>query len=310
MIRILLLCLVVVLLPGCGCEKTPRSHEGEHHEESGAVHLKKESQELIGFEIVSVKKGKLESSIEVVGEIAKETENMAHITCPEVGTLRGYLANLGETVEKGTPVCVIETKTGQKLEVSSPAHGIVLAQYLKIGDPVDSLTSIMTVADPDILRASFNVYEKDLAGIQLGQKVLVKSIAYPRKIFDGEIVFISPSVDEKTRTIKIRVNVKNEEHLLKFGMFVTGEILVSISEEVLIVAKEAVQRIEEKSVVFVPKEGEEDEFLVREVRVGRTAKDSVEILSGVSEGEKIVGKGSFYLKSELLKGELEEGHAH
>ena len=309
MIRILLLCLVIAMTPGCGCGKKSGEREG-HHEEPAAVHLKEESQKMIGLEIIQVQKNELLSKIEVVGEIAKETEQVAHITCPERGILKSYPAKLGEVVEKGTPVCMIETKTGATLEIPSPIHGIVLAQYLKPGDSVDSTTSIVTIADPDLLRASFNVYEKDLAGISVGQKVLVKSIAYPDKTFEGELVFISPSVDEKTRTIKIRVNVNNEEHLLKFGMFVTGEILVPISEEVLTLPHEAVQEVKGHSVVFVSRADEKDEFFVKEVQVGRITEEQVEILSGVAEGGEVVGKGSFYLKSELLKGELEEGHAH
>ena len=307
MIRILLLCFVMSMFPGCSCEK--KAAKEEHHEE-GTVHLKEESQKMVNLELVKVQRMPLKTKIEVVGEIAKETENVVHITSQEPGRLKAYLMGPSETVEKDTPICVIETKTGTELTIASPSHGIVLAQYLKPGDAVDTLTSIMTIANPDILRASFNVHEKDLAGIKLGQKVLVKSIAYPERTFEGEIVFISPAVDENTRAIKIRVDLKNEEHLLKFGMFVTGDIVVPVSEPVLTVPEEAIQEVEDSPVVFVPSKEEKDEFNVQKVKLGRTIDEQVEILSGVSEGEEIVGKGSFYLKSELLKGELEEGHAH
>jgi cobalt-zinc-cadmium efflux system membrane fusion protein len=297
------------MAPGCGCGNRTEDHSEEHHEEN-AVHLKEESQKLIGLQLVKAEKKSLQTMIEVVGEIAQETESVAHVTCPQPGVLKSFLRQLGEVVEKDTPLCVVETKTGEKLEIVSPTHGIVLAQYVKEGDSVDNLTSIMTVADPDILRASFNVYEKDLAGIELGQKVKVESVAYPDKDFEGEIVFISPSVDEKTRTIKIRVNVKNDEHLLKFGMFVTGTIVVPLSEEVLTIPHEAVQEVKEKTVAFVPKEGEAEEFLLKEIKTGREVSNAVEVVEGLNEGREVVGKGSFYLKSELLKSELEEGHAH
>jgi cobalt-zinc-cadmium efflux system membrane fusion protein len=265
---------------------------------------------MIGLEWVTVRSEPLRSSVEVVGEIAQETENVTHVTCPERGTLKSVLVKLGEVVEKGTPLCRVQTKAGTELEVTSPGHGIVLAQYSKEGELVDTLTSVMTIANPDLLRASFNVYEKDLAGIKVGQKVIVKSIAYPEREFDGEVIFISPSVDEKTRAVKIRVDVKNEEHLLKFGMFVTGEILVPISDEVLILPHNAIQSVEGKSVVFIPSIDAPDEFVMKEVQTGRKTATQMEIVGGVTGGEKVVGKGSFYLKSELLKGELEEGHAH
>jgi cobalt-zinc-cadmium efflux system membrane fusion protein len=129
-------------------------------------------------------------------------------------------------------------------------------------------------------------------------------------VFEGEIVFISPAVDPNTRTVKIRVNVKNEEHLLKFGMFVSGKIQVPVSDETLVLPEEAIQEIEGQKVVFVPAPDEVDEFLVRPVRTGQKTKEIVEILDGLSEGDKVAGRGSYYLKSELLKGELEEGHAH
>lgn len=299
------------MLSGCGgCTKSHDKQEGEHHEEEGTVHLKEESQKMIDLKLVTVEKKPLFSSLKVVGEIAAETENVSHVTSSENGVFQSHLCNIGDVVEKGTPICVIQTKTGETRQIESPSHGIVLAQYVKPGDSVDSLTSIMTIANPDVLRASFNVYEKDLAGLKLGQKVVVESVAYPDKQFEGELVFISPSVDTETRAIKIRVNIKNEEHLLKFGMFVTGKILAPISDDVLLLPLEAVQEVKGTNVVFVPKPDEKGEFIVKEIKTGRTSEDVVQIIMGLNEGEQVVENGSFYLKAELLKGELEEGHAH
>ncbi len=303
MMGMILLLVLMLLMPGCGSK-----HDQEHksHEKS-EVHLSLESQQLIGLELVKVQKKPLESSIEVTGEIAKETENVAHITSPVSGTFKSYLAKSGEGIEKDSPACVIQKENGDSLELPSPLRGIVLAEYLKPADPVDNLTSIMTIANTDFLRASFDVYEKDIAGIKTGQKMVVKSIAFPGKIFNAEIVFISPSVDEKTRTIKIGANIKNEERLLKFGMFVTGEILIPISEEVLTIPVDAIQKIEGETVVFVPeKEEGKSVFKILKVRLGRQTADYVEVAAGLSEGEEVVEKGSFYLKSELLKGELEK----
>ena len=234
-----------------GKEEAGHEEAGVHGEEHGAVHLKEESQKLVGLEMIKVERKPFFSTVEVVGEIAQETENVAHVTCPEPGILKSFKTKLGDSVDKGTPICVIETRSGKTLEIKSETHGLVLAQYGKPGDTVDNLSTIVTIANPDVLRASFSIYEKDLAGIQVGQKVKVKSIAYPDKIFDGEIVFISPGVDEKTRTVKARVNINNEEHLLKFGMFVTGEILVPQAENVLAVPLNAVQKVEGEDTVFV-----------------------------------------------------------
>lgn len=308
--KFLLTALIISLplLPGCGCSKND-AHQ-EHHDEEGVVHLKEESQKMIGLEMASVNKGFLLSGIEVSGEIAQETENVQHVAPPTAGTLQSMKVEIGEVVEEGSLICLIKTAEGTEVEIKSPGHGIVMAHYLKEGDSVDTVSSIVTIANPDILRASFNVYEKDLGALKVGQKVSVKTVAYSDKEFEGNLVFISPQVDSQTRTIKVRVNIQNEDHLLKFGMFVTGKILTPLEGETLSVPAQAIQEIESQTVVFAPKENEAEEFLMTPVKVGRKLEEQVEVLQGLQEGQKIVSKGSFYLKSELLKGELEEGHAH
>lgn len=282
-------------------------HHGQEHEEE--IHLKKESQELINLQKVKAKKSALLASIEVTGEVAVDSENSTHITSEKSGVLEKIDVELGEVVDVGTILCGIKTIDSIH-EIKSQSHGVVMAIFLKSGDMVDTISSIMTIVDPDVMKASFNVYEKDLAAIKIGQKVHVRTIAYPDQTFEGEIVYVSPQVDAKTRTIKIRVNIKNEDHRLKFGMYLTGEILISLSEQALVVPEEAIQELEDKSVVFVPEAGEAEGFKTREVKVGRRTAGLAEILEGLSEDEEIVGKGSFYLKAELNKGELEHGHAH
>lgn len=296
-------------------------HEGRHHEEEHEedehghhddpiVHLGEESQEIVDLKIVKVKKMPLLSAIEVVGDIAQDTENVTHVTAPQAGTLKSIRVHAGDTVDQGTLLAQMTTKEGAAIDIASPRHGIIMAQYAKENESVDVISSIMTIADPDLLRASFNVYEKDLAGIKPGLRVLVQSVAYPQKEFEGEIVFVSPQVDVKTRAVRVRANIRNDEHLLKFGMYVTGKIFVPISGEALILPEEALQEIKGQTVVFLPNPDEKDEFQIREIKVGRSTPGFIEVISGLEENQDIVGQGSFYLKSELLKGELGHGHAH
>jgi len=91
-------------------------------------------------------------------------------------------------------------------------------------------------------------------------------------------------------------------------MFVTGEVLVQSNEKVILIPTTAVQTLENETVVFVPKSA--DEFAIEEVSLGRRSGGKVEILSGLHEGETVVDKGSFYLKSEAQKGQFGDGHNH
>jgi len=291
--------LIPLLVIGCGEKKQEVLPEPE----VPVVVMKKETQGSIGLQTAKVEKKKLVSFLEVYGSIAQDTENTVHVAPKEKCVLKKMKVAVGQTVDEKTPIAVIETPSGEQ-DLLSPCHGIVISQYVKEGDSVDPLTSVVTIANPDIMRASFDVYEKDLSKIQLDQKVQATTAAYPGKIFEGKVVFISPRVDENTRTIKIRVDVENKEHLLKFGMFVNGRILRESEEEFLIVSQAAIQNMEDGDTVFVVKN--EETFEVRAVETGvQTDTESV-IAKGLNDGEVIVTQGSFILKSELLKSEMGE----
>ncbi len=292
----LFILMVSILINGCGSKK---AEEIDKKEAMETVHLSEAQQKLIDLKIGKVNKAPFESRIQVIGEIAQETEKALHLTSPEPGVLKSFLTEIGEADQKNEPLFEVTTKKGEILQIPSPDHGVVLARYVKEGESVDTITSIMTIVNPDVLRASLNVYEKDIARVKLGQKVIVKSIAYPDREFQGIVAFISPSVDEKTRTIKIRVNIDNKEDLLKFGMFVAGDILEISDELVLHVPKNAVVSIEDKPAVFVP-EGREG-FAVKFVKTGRSTGDFIEIKEGLQEDANVVAQGSFQLKSEFLK---------
>lgn len=300
-----------LIFSGCG-EKPEDVHKHvEHvdHEKQQIVHMQPEFQEMIRLKLEPVVRQKRTGLMDVVGELAQETDRVEHVTSEREGVLEAYLVELGATVDAGTALCRLRLKDGSTHEVKAESHGTVLAKYLELGDRVDILTSLMTIADPDVMRAGFDIYERDLAKVALGQSVRVKSAAYPGQVFNGRVVFISPRVDTRTRTVKIRVDIENEEHLLKFGMFVTGEIEIATMEEGLYVPENAVQRLEDGNVVFLPGD-DGDEFEIREVRTGVRAGGSIEILEGLAEGDRVVSAGSFYLKSELLKGEFGDGHNH
>lgn len=308
------LCLTAVLA-GCGKSTQDEGRIKDAHEDEAvdenAVHLKPEYVDMIGLETAGAEMKPMVIAVEIVGQIASETEHVEHYSAPGEGVLQHFFVALGETVDEGTPLFEMRLKTGETAAVKSIGHGVVLARYLGVGDRVDTLTSVITIADPDLLRASFDVYERDIGKIEVGQEVIVKSSAWPEEAFKGHIVYVSPRVDEKTRTIKIRANVENEEHLLKFGMFVTGIVHAPRKERGLMVPAAAVQEFEGRKVVFIPEQDEPGEYHIAEVKTGKTVQGHTEILEGLKVGDEVVTKGSFYLKSEVLKAGFDaHGHAH
>jgi len=291
-------------------EKTLTHSEKEEGclEGEGEVKLSKASQEIIGLETVAAKRSHFVEKIPVTGQIAQDAEEIVHVVPPATGVIVECKAKMGDLVKKDDTLCIIKHNGSEALiEVKTPIAGVVIADFAKKGEKADAVSALHTVANLTTLLATFDVYEKDISQIRLGQKIIVRSVAYPQETFEGEVTFISPRVDENTHTIKIRATVKNPQNLLKFGMFVNAEVVVESREEFFVLPQDAVHRVSGKRIVFV-KAGDDD-FQVKEVVVTKESKESVAIAEGIKEGEIVVTKDGFLLKSELLKEKMGEGCA-
>ncbi len=186
----------------------------------------------------------------------------------------------------------------------SPFSGIVAEKDITIGEVVSPERSIYTIADLSMLWIQLEVYEKDLAKVQVGQDVVLSIESYSQETFHGTVTYIGSLLNETTRTVPARVEVPNPQGRLKPGMFATAIIAATTQDATtsLTIPAGAVQRIEGETVVFVP--SRDGVFRKREVVLGKQGNSWVEVRAGVQEGEQVVTEGSFTLKSELLKATL------
>lgn len=150
------------------------------------------------------------------------------------------------------------------------------------------------------------VYEKDLGRLQLGQTASITVDTYPDREFLGRVTYISDLLDPQTRTARVRCDLPNPDGKLKLDMFATVRLPTTFRTEALVVPAEAIQQIEGKNVVFI-RTGETT-FERKPVEIGRTIQGVTELLAGLREGEAVVTKGAFHLKSIVLGGEIGEEH--
>ena len=185
--------------------------------------------------------------------------------------------------------------------------GKIIQNNAILGGMVDQGTEILVIMDPTILCVDADIYEKDIAKIKIGQKVEVSVPAYPGEIFLGDTRYISDVLNEETRTITVRTQVNNENMKLKAGMFADMKIFLNHESQALVIPKEAILEDKGDKIVFI-KRG--DQFQLQVVETGARENGFVEILSGLSEGDEIVTKGSYQLKSKLYEEILKRGHVH
>lgn len=195
------------------------------------------------------------------------------------------------------------------LPIPSPIGGTITEKHAIVGELSDPSKSLYTVADLSSVWVMVDINEKDLAKVRRGQAAIVTVGAFPDQKLKGRITYIADLVDQSTRTVKARIEVANRGRKLKPEMFATVELaLAADAPPVLAVPEEALQDLDGKKTVFVA--NKDAEFEARPVLTGRTAGGLVEIVSGLKEGERYAIKGSFILKSEAKKGELQDEHGH
>ena len=167
-------------------------------------------------------------------------------------------------------------------------------------------THAFVVADLSYVWADLTIYQKDLPRIRVGQKAIISASPAPVTAV-GTISYISPVVEEATRTAIARVVLPNPDYQWLPGMFITAKVITDRLNASVVVPKTAIETFENQTVVFVKTpEG----FVPRPVILGRENDSNVEIVAGLEPGEEYVKKGGFTLKAELMKEAFGGGHGH
>jgi cobalt-zinc-cadmium efflux system membrane fusion protein len=190
---------------------------------------------------------------------------------------------------------------GGRVQMRAPISGTVIERKVTLGQAVERATDAFKIADTTHVWVSLDLYEKDLARVHVGQEVEMRTDSRPGEVFRGRVAFVVPVIDEATRTAKVRLEFPNPKGELHAGQLVTARILADpklATNEVLAIPRSAIEQVEGKTVVFV-KAG--DAFERRNVLLGTSGGDRVEIRKGLNAGEQVAIDGAFLLKSELLR---------
>jgi len=191
-------------------------------------------------------------------------------------------------------------KPNIRLPIYTPLSGIVIEKMVQQGQYVNTGDALFNIADLSTVWVEVEVYENEFPNIHVGQSVEIRSQSFPGKPFTGRIAFIYPFLDPKTRTVKARVEMPNPGMKLKPDMFVNAIIKVPLGSAI-VVPVTAVIDTGKRQVVWV--ETSTGMFEPRDVQVGQTSNDKIQILSGLKQGDKVAVSGGYLIDSESqLKG--------
>jgi RND family efflux transporter MFP subunit len=182
--------------------------------------------------------------------------------------------------------------------VPAPIEGVVTERTANVGLNVDQGTALFTVVDLSAVWILADVYERDFSRVRLGNEATVTTAANPAVSLRGRVSYIDPQVNPDTRTARIRIEVPNRRGELRLGMFADVTVTGEPGESAPVIPRTAVQQIGDRTVVYLANPAEPGKFTEREVRLGQTSGEHVQVVSGVQPGDLVVSEGSFFVRAE------------
>ena len=261
----------------------------------------------------------------VLGSVAETEKNRARARV-EAATTK--LKALGvEPREIGERSATGRAEITSRFVVKSPIAGIVAEQLVTVGQTVDAASKIFTVMDLSQVWVTGALHDRDAATVRPGVPAVVhiegllNGGVKPGGVsqgFKGRVVQIGPQVDEKTRTLPVRVAIQNvvlpgggDAYALRPGMFAMVDLETARKHDVLVVPAAAVQTIGGKPVVFVETALTDGAaFQRRDVVLGARDAEVTEVTEGLRPGERVVVANAYLLKSEFERAKISHGHAH
>jgi membrane fusion protein, copper/silver efflux system len=222
----------------------------------------------------------------------KESAEQNVLAAREKLRLLGFTTEqIQQVIDKGAP--------SDQITLYSPMSGVVIKKDVLEGMYVQTGTQIYTIADLSRVWVILEAYESDLPRVRLGMEVAFQTEAYRGEIFRGKIVFVDPVVDERTRTVRVRLEVANPGGKLKPGMFVraTKQPQAVKGKEPLVIPASAPLITGRRAVVYVQVPGKEGIYEGKEILLGPKAGDYYIVKHGLSEGEMVVTRGNFKIDS-------------
>ncbi|HKS06674.1 MAG TPA: efflux RND transporter periplasmic adaptor subunit [Gemmatimonadaceae bacterium] len=239
---------------------------------------------------------------------AQEELLLAKRLASEVGTVGDGMRNAQELLASArrrlqyydVPVDVIARieRTGEierTMMLRSPTSGVVVRLGVRVGQKLMSGEPAYELADLGEVWLEGDVFERDLAAVQVGQSVVAEFAALRGETRRGRIVFIDPTVSAETRTARVRIALANPGQSLKPGMYATLR-LAGVARNVLHIPRSAVLVTGQRTIVFV--RDEMQMYVAREIAIGQATADRVEVLRGLKAGEVVVASATFLIDAE------------
>lgn len=283
--------------------KTVATEKSEKEEHSDGVAMSDAKVAAAEIELAKAAPAVLHDSLLLNGIVQANQESLVQITPRFPGVVREVRKRIGDHVEKGDILAIVESNQSlTPYELKAALAGTIIDRQTTLGEYVSEQKPVFVIADLSTVWVDFSVYRRDLGRVRVGDQILIDPADGGPKI-EAKISYVSPVGSSETQSALARAVVPNGDQRLRPGLFATGRLILSAKKVAVAVKSSALQILESRTVVFV-RDGEK--FEARDVEIGERDPDFVEVTFGVLEGDLYAAKNSFIVKAELAKGGAED----
>lgn len=284
-------------------EHAPDTHA--HEPAPGLVELDEARRTAGGIEVAAAGPATIHEHVVLGGRIAANEDALAHLRPRYPGVVLSIHKRVGDAVAPGDLLAVLESNESlRSYEVRARLAGTVIGKEIAPGEFVSNEQEIFLIADLSTVWVDLDVYRPDFGRLRIGQRVQVDAGDGTPPVA-STISYLSPVGAPNTQTLLARAVLPNPDRTWRPGLFVTAEVEGGSEDVAVAVAAGAIQRLGDRDVVYLEREGG---FVAQPVELGRRDAERVEVLVGLVAGQRYVASGSFIVKAEAGKAGV--GHEH
>ncbi len=254
--------------------------------------------EATAVRVVPVEMGDVRNSVIVNGEILARTQVSANPTV--AGKLTDLYVKVGDSVRAGQTIALVDPSRPGEVYSKSPVvaaiSGTVLSTPVNVGDSVTAQSVILVIGDLSSIVLETYVPERFSADLRTGLTAEAAFEAMSGERFTAEVYEVSPVLDPVSRTIRIRLRFPRRDNRIKAGMFATVYLVTRESEDVTVIPRSALINTEGKWICYTVNDQHIAER--RELILGLESEDTVEVVQGVTPGERLVILGQNFLSDQ------------
>ena len=308
-IRTVLLAIpLLAVIAGCTKASTEANGTAERREPSKQpantqATITPQAARNVGIEVQAAGPAEIRETLRLYGSIKTTAEREQEVRARYPGVVREVAKRAGEAVTKGEVLLTVESNESlQTYSIRAPLSGRVLERLTNPGQAVETSTVLMRVADLSTVWVEFSVFARDLNHVRPGMRVIFRGADADERS-ETVLTYVSPAGHSDSQSVVARAMVDNREGRWVPGQFVSGDVVIADASVPVAVRPAAVQEIKGSMVVFIQNDRG---FESRAVKIGKRSTEALEVVKGLSAGERYAATGSYFIKADLLKDEAEE----